>query len=40
MLIDLFITTYFLHTESTLGNFDGTLFIKLVKNILSKMTFD
>ena len=33
-------TTYFLHIKSTLGNFNGTLFAKLVTNILSKKIFD
>ena len=36
----MFITTYFFLIESTLDNFNGTLFIKLVTNILSKKTFD
>ena len=36
----MFIATYFLHIKITLGNFNGTLFTKLVTNILSKKTFD
>ena len=36
----MFITTYFLHIESTLDSFNGTLFIKLVTKILSKKAFD